>query len=409
MAGESSSMTFTRQIAVPPTEVYRAFTNATALREWFADGAHVEAREGGAFYVWWNVGFQARGIYTRLNVGSRIDFTWEGTGDPAPTAVNVALEVRDGGTCVSLTQDQIGTGEVWKRVCDEIYKGWTRGLENLQSVLETGDDLRFTRRPMLGIVGGDEVTAETAADLGVPVTQGIRIDGPVEGMGAHQAGLAKNDVLIMMDGQPITTWQSLIVALSAHRAGERVEVVFYRGTERTTVTMELSSRPLAEVPSDPSRLAGAVKQVYEQANPELEAILGGISDEQASRHPAPGEWNAKEVLAHLIAGERDTQNWIGSLVVGDEVNTLVNNVDTRIKATVAVFDTLPALVDEFKRAQAETVAMVATLPPDFVAHKGSYVKMGRGLLEAFHIQNHIGQIRAAVQPANGPLADQQPD
>ncbi|MDD1713421.1 MAG: PDZ domain-containing protein, partial [Methanoregulaceae archaeon] len=320
---------------------------------------------------------------------------------PAPTAVSAVLEAREGGTYVSLTHDQIGNGEAWQKVRDEIRKGWTVGLENLQSVLETGDDLRFTRRPMLGIVGGDELTAEKAAELGVPVMQGIRIDGLVEGMGAYQAGLVKGDVLTVMDGQPITTWQSLIAALSAHQAGDRVEIVFYRGNEKTTATMELSRRPLAEVPPDPSQLAEAVQKIYEEAIPELESVLNGVSDDQASHHPTPGDWNAKEVIAHLIAGERDNQNWISSLVGGDEMLIFANNVDIRVKATVAVFRTAPALVDELKRAQAETVAMVSALPPEFVAHRGSYVKVGRGLLEALHFKDHIGQIRAAVQSAEG--------
>jgi uncharacterized protein YndB with AHSA1/START domain len=396
-----SSLTFTRYIGASPIEVYRAFTNATTLREWFSDGAHVEAREGGAIVVWWNEGFLARGVYARLNVGSRVDFTWDGTGEPAPTAISVMLEARDGGTFVSLTHDHIGSGEAWQRARDEIQKGWTVGLENLQSVLETGDDLRFIRRPMLGIVGGDELTPEKAAELGVPVTQGIRIDGPVEGMGAHQAGLIKNDVLTFMDGKPVTTWQSLIAALSAHQAGDRVEVIFHRGTEKIVAAMELSRRPLTEVPPHPVDLARALHAIYEQSNLELDSILAGISDDTATRPPAPGEWNAKEVIAHLIAGERDTQNWIASLLGGDEMIIFANNVDIRIKATVGVFKSTPALVDELKRAQAETVAMAATLPPEFVAHKGSYVKIGRGLLETFHIRNHMNQIRAAVQPVDG--------
>jgi len=39
---------------------------------------------------------------------------------------------------------------------------------------------------------------------------------------------------------------------------------------------------------------------------------------------------------------------------------------------VAVFSTVPALLEELKRLEAETVAMLAALPAGFVARKRTY-------------------------------------
>ena len=41
-------------IQVSPKMAYRAFTNATSLREWLCDVATVEPRPNGRIYLWWN-------------------------------------------------------------------------------------------------------------------------------------------------------------------------------------------------------------------------------------------------------------------------------------------------------------------------------------------------------------------
>jgi hypothetical protein len=47
-----------------------------------------------------------------------------------------------------------------------------------------------------------------------------------------------------------------------------------------------------------------VLAVLESQRQELIALLEPISEEKALEHPAPGEWNIKEVLGHLCDAER---------------------------------------------------------------------------------------------------------
>jgi hypothetical protein len=47
-----------------------------------------------------------------------------------------------------------------------------KSLDNLVSVLETGEDLRFTLRPMIGI-GASDFDEEIARQIGVPGNMGI--------------------------------------------------------------------------------------------------------------------------------------------------------------------------------------------------------------------------------------------
>ena len=76
------------------------------------------------------------------------------------------------------------------------------GLENLESIFSTGVDLRQARQPMMGIMLND-FNERIAGEIGVPVTEGVRIDQPIEGMGAEKAGLLSNDVIVEMAGVPI--------------------------------------------------------------------------------------------------------------------------------------------------------------------------------------------------------------
>ena len=68
----ASALTFKRSVNVPPAEVYRAFTHATALRDWLCDAAQTEVRKGGRVYLWWNSGVYASGAYTALEPGKKV-------------------------------------------------------------------------------------------------------------------------------------------------------------------------------------------------------------------------------------------------------------------------------------------------------------------------------------------------
>ncbi|MDE3087812.1 MAG: SRPBCC domain-containing protein, partial [Chloroflexota bacterium] len=275
---------FKRTVNAAPAEVYRVFTNSTALREWLCNSAQASPHKGGRLYLGWNSGYYAAGEFTAVVPNKKIAFTWRGRGEPDVTRVRVSLAEREGGTIVSLTHSGIGTGKAYAKTVTGITHGWQVALENLQSVLETGQDLRYVRRPMLGINVSDFNT-EIAAKLGVPVTEGVRLDGVIEKMGAHAAGLRKDDVIVKMGNKKITGFVALATALQRRRAGDKLPVVFYRGSERKTVTMELSRRPLPDVPWKPTELSEAVRRLYAAQDTELAQCFQGTSEQEASHKP----------------------------------------------------------------------------------------------------------------------------
>jgi uncharacterized protein YndB with AHSA1/START domain len=401
MSTPKQSLSFTQQVEAPPDQIYRAFTNSTALREWLSDEASSLASPGGRLYLWWSDGYYACGEYVALELNKEIQFTWRGKGDPAKSQVEVTI-TEQGGRCeVHLEHTVIGEGKEWEGTRDEMEKGWQLSLENLVSVLETGKDLRFVRRPMLGITLED-FNAEIAEKLGIPVSEGIRIDGVIEGMGAEAAGLQPDDVMVGLAGKETTDWPSLTSALQSLQAGEEVEVVVYRGEEKKSIPMKLSGRPIPEIPNTPQALSKEVDRKYQGILSELEHLFEKTTEEQAAYKPAEDVWSAKEHLAHLIHAETGTQVEIQDLVIGFEpiYDGFGGNPQARIEATLAVYPTVDDLLKAFQRSCDETVAFLAHLPYEFVARKGSYWRLAYNLTDRpYHFNLHLEQMRYAIEAA----------
>jgi uncharacterized protein YndB with AHSA1/START domain len=392
---------FTSTLKATPAQVYYAFTNATALRGWLANDVVANARKDGRIYLWWDSGYYTAGKFISLEKDQKVMFSWHGQGEPAPTKVAVALKKKGSETEVIIQHGGIGPGKAWKEASREIVKGWDRGLENLKAVLETGYDQRLYNRPMMGVTISQLVTEEVAAKQGLPVDYGIQISGVVKGMGAEAAEMQKDDIIVNVDGIETKNFQDLNAALDAHKAGDTVDFVVYRGEEKVDLEMTLSGRPKPEVPDSAQGLSESIASIYGKMNVELEGILDGVTEEDASYKPNAEEWNVREVMAHLISSERDNCTWIASLAQGEEIPAYYSNLPARLKAVVATYPTVSQLVDEMKHAQAEVVALLAELPTEFVERKIGYIRMGSGLLEGFsyHLKDHLNKIQELVEAA----------
>lgn len=392
-------LSFTRVVRAPAAEVYRAFTTSTAWREWLTDVAFATPRKAGRLYLGWNTGYYASGEYTLATPGKKVGFTWQGRAEPAATRVQVTLKEKNGATTVTLTHSGLGRGAAWAKAAKAIAAGWEIGLENLQSVLETGQDLRFTLRPMLGIMVSDENNAEHAAAWGLPVEYGLRLGSVVPGMGAEAAGLRGGDVVISLAGKKVIGFGGLAVALQGRRAGQAVPVVFYRDGQKQTVTMTLSGRPIPPIPATAAELAEALRRLYAESDAQLAAGFAGVGEAEAARRPAPGEWSAKDVLAHLLIGERDAHAFIVETLQGNDrqYDGGFDNSDLRTRVVADAYPTYQAMLDELKRLEGEAVALAAGLPADFVARPAVYWRTAYGWLQSpTHITEHLAQIRAAI-------------
>ena len=208
--------------------MYSTFTNGTAFCEWLCDVAQVDARLGGHLYLWWESGYFVNGEYLEVAPDQKVVFSWHGAGEPGATQVKVTFNSQPDGTLLVLSHQGIGLENAWKKPRKEFKQSWKRALENLKSVLESGQDLRFLNQPRLGFCEIQELSAEQAAQAGYPKRAGLLVQGVEEGLCAANAGLQTGDLLVKFAGQKTSTLADLGHVLSQHRAGDKVKFLFYR-------------------------------------------------------------------------------------------------------------------------------------------------------------------------------------
>ncbi len=257
------SFEFVETIAAPSEQVFAAFSSSVALQSWFSDFAEVAFNEKGRLYCWWDVGYYASGLFTKIVENDHLAFTWSGPDEPHGTLVEVFFTPKEDvpkayapevdltvlkATEVRIRHSGIGAGNEWAERITAYKNGWETALANLKSVMETGIDKRIYDRPMLGIMLGDLIDEDKAAEKSLPLPYGVVLSGTFEGMGAEAAGLQKDDILVSLNRYDLKGYQDFTPALGQRKAGDEVEVIFYRDGEKQIVQMALSHRQIPETP-----------------------------------------------------------------------------------------------------------------------------------------------------------------
>ncbi len=398
-----STLAFERVVAVPAAEAYRAFIHPTALRDWLCQFASLDVRQGGHVFLRWEDGYTISGNFLKVDVNKRLEFNWASPADAGPSTFRVDFRPRREGTLVALSHIGLGTTTRWKDTRQALLTNWPAALENLQSFLEHGIDLRLARRPRLGISYG-EFTPALAKQLGVPVKRGLYIDGVLEGTGAHAAGLQKGDVLIKFHGKQIYDANALANAITTLKAGDAPEAELYRGPHKVRATITLSAFPMLELPANGAALAAQVRPLHAKINAELAQAINGLTEAQANAHPAANAWSVNELLAHFILTERDLQSWLADMlndrIIHDDLE-MRPNVQPRLTALVNRLGTPQKLLTELKHASAETLATLEALPESFTRYrKHLFRRVAAWVLQttpAHWHEEHRDQLHATLQ------------
>jgi uncharacterized protein YndB with AHSA1/START domain len=387
-------------IDATPEMAFEAVTKASELREWMCDQAWTAIQPHGAYQVRWEGGYLASGRFIELDPPRRAAFTWQGTGEPGETAVAFTVEPEAGGTRVTVVHTGFGPGAEWDAHVAASEKGWDGGLDNLKSILETGIDLRTARRPFMGILF-DVLNADRAAKEGIAVNEGVYINDTVEGSGARAAGLVKGDVIVSLAGVATPGYHELGPILSSHQAGDTIEAVVVHGQERRTIPLTLGRRPVEEAPATVDDLVNRIAEMYAKTDAALKVTVEGLTDDEAGRSPAKGEWSVKEVLSHLSITERDQHCFGFCVAVDGWVDTGPGDaaaLSGRLAAVLEVTPSLADMVSRFLADEAETVALVRRLPAATVAHKARFHRFSQYMVGLpAHTQEHIEQIKATIQ------------
>jgi len=382
------TVTVKRTIVAPAELAYLAFTNANAIAEWLCDLALAYPYPSGRLYLQWRDGRARMGTYTALVNGKKVAFNWRGDEDEDTSQVSVTLAEKDGTTTLTLTESSESKG--WSKQAAQAETFWNAALDNLVSVLETGEDRR--ERPYLGL----EISPASNGEEGVRVLH-VFAEGP-----AHQAGVQVGDLITALGSERVSDVLSYEAALHRHNVGERLKLAFSRDGKKLSATVTVARAPKVTIPESHEELAEIVARKYTEVNRDLTQALKGVSDDRAARAPAPGQWSARQVLAHLIESERYLHHWLTCLIAGELLipEWPPSGMRERLDAVINGFPTVQALLTELKRNEAETVALLNALPAAFLARKASYRRLAETVLDwPNHAREHLEQIKHAVRHA----------
>jgi S1-C subfamily serine protease len=99
------------------------------------------------------------------------------------------------------------------------------------------------QRAWIGIDISVPLTPEVAAQLGLPITEGVLVAGTFDGSPAEQAGIRQGDVIVSVDGEPVASSADLSDVLGRLDPGDEVEIRLVNASGERTVTVELDPRP----------------------------------------------------------------------------------------------------------------------------------------------------------------------
>ncbi|MCA9919899.1 MAG: SRPBCC domain-containing protein [Anaerolineales bacterium] len=398
---ETTALRFDQTIAAEPTAVYHALTNGAALREWLCTNSQVATRVGGRIYLWWQQGYWATGEFLALVPAQKVAYSWQGRLETAVSQVTFTLEPSEGGTRLNLVHADLPAGDEAAEMRQGIREGWEAGLANLKAILETGLDKRLYDQAFLGILISGLITAEQAAELGIEIAGGVQLNGTMAGTGAAQAGLQAEDIIVDMGGSETKDFPTLQAALRPYRPGDHIKITYYRAGERQQTVMTLGTRPVPEIPETAVTLADALAKLVADNDAHLDEAIAGASEAEADYRPDAESWNAKELLAHLITVERGVQMQAATQLSSGVLDGFPNNPRAWVKSVTAVYPTLADLVTLWKRTEAESVALLANLPDEIVARKGTYHNIATSFISGLpqHTRDHIAEIGALLQAA----------
>lgn len=109
-------------------------------------------------------------------------------------------------------------------------------------------------------ISGNTLTKDLAQTYNLPVESGVIVEKVTKGSGAEKAGLESGetqvvvagetyvlggDIIVSAGGRPIASIEQLRDVVSAHKPGDKIEIVVYNDSKKTSVTVTLGRQPLS--------------------------------------------------------------------------------------------------------------------------------------------------------------------
>ncbi len=124
--------------------------------------------------------------------------------------------------------------------------GFAIPINMASSIVDQLKDKGEVVRGWLG-VGIQDITPELAEYFGLEPHKGVLVTQIFEGDPADKAGLQKNDIIVALNGQPVSTGRELSAVVANTPVGGKTTITFLRGGREMTATAVVTKRDDQEV------------------------------------------------------------------------------------------------------------------------------------------------------------------
>jgi serine protease Do len=185
------------------------------------------------------------GISAKEGIVSRVGVSVSVSGQTLGNLIETSAAINpgnSGGPLVNMKGEVIGITSVKIATVEVEGIGYAISTETAMPIIEELIRTGYVLRPWLGIVlhSVDEFVIqqyELAVEEGAFITE-VSPDSP-----ADEAGIEAGDVIVSLGGQEITNAQDLVEAIHSSEIGQRVEIILWRGDDKTTTYAVLTERP----------------------------------------------------------------------------------------------------------------------------------------------------------------------
>lgn len=147
-----------------------------------------------------------------------------------------------GGPLVNLRGDVVGINTAKVTAVEVSGVGFAVSSNTAREVTEQLIKHGRVNRPYLGITVVT-VTPAIAQSYGLAVDEGAMVTYVGAGTPADQAGLRVDDVIMKCDDRVVTCADDAVLAIRAREIGDRMEIVYMRGSSQGTTSAVLIERP----------------------------------------------------------------------------------------------------------------------------------------------------------------------
>lgn len=106
----------------------------------------------------------------------------------------------------------------------------------------------------------------------------------------------------------------------------------------------------------------AIREQIVAAFDVLEAVLAGVSPDQACLQPIPGEWSVQEVVDHLVETHRPGLEELRALLAGRR--PAGPPIPAGLQSQAPLLRSWPSLLDEMRRVHGDIVRALEMAPAD---------------------------------------------